>query len=36
MKGELPIPLDKLDVVDLEYKGAKIHAYKLEWQEQSG
>jgi hypothetical protein len=25
--------LDKLDVVDLEYKGAKIHAYKLEWQE---
>lgn len=24
---------DKLDVVDLEYKGAKIHAYKLEWQE---
>ena len=33
MKGLLPIPLDKLDVVDLEYKGAKIHAYKLEWQE---
>lgn len=31
MKGEGP--LDKLDVVDLEYKGAKIHAYKLEWQE---
>ena len=25
--------LDKLDTVDLEYKGAKIHAYKLEWQE---
>jgi hypothetical protein len=28
-------PLDKLDTVDLEYKGAKIHAYKLEWQELS-
>jgi hypothetical protein len=23
--------MKKIDVVDLEYKGSKIHAYKLEW-----
>ena len=25
--------MKKIDVVDLEYKGSKIHAYKLEWVE---